>query len=210
MVGSIALGFFTAVACAGVKEDLAEATRLLKTAQEESALAVLTRALDRPGLAPGERAEAYVLLGIARVNLRDEEGASLAFQRAAEADANAVLPPKIAPPRARELFEAAKENVKKQAAAKPPPPAPAPAPVIAPVPPSIVERPSRALRTVSYVTAAVAAATLGVGIFFGVQSRSQFGQISGADRNMMGLITGINERDAAPIYAQGAQNAIIA
>ena len=120
---------------AGVKEDLAEATRLLKSAQEEAAVQVLTRALDRGGLQGSQRSQLYLLLGIARVNLRDEEGAALAFTHGVEADANAKLPPKIAPPRARELFEAAKAEVARKAAL---PPVPEPKPEPAPEPPPAV------------------------------------------------------------------------
>jgi hypothetical protein len=146
---------------AGVKEDLAEATRLLKSAQEEAAVQVLTRALDRGGLQPSQRSQLYLLLGIARVNLRDEEGAALAFTHGAEADADAKLPPKIAPPRARELFEAAKAEVARKASL---PPVPEPKAEPAPPPPQAVVAPA----PVSPPPAVETAPKTGVGRWVGI------------------------------------------
>ncbi len=157
---------------AGVKEDLAQATQLLKSAQEEAAVQLLTRALDRSGLSKPERAELYVLLGIARFNLRDEEGASLAFQRGIEANAAATLPPRLAPPRARELFESAKIDVGRRAALPPvPEPRPDPQPVVvaaASAPAAAVARaePRTAVgRWVGVAIAAVGAVAGGTGGF---------------------------------------------
>ena len=91
-----------ASAFASAGEELAEAARLIKAAQDEQAVVVLTRALDRGEV--GERAQLYVLLGVARFNLRDEEGARLAFGKAIDADAQVSLP-RLASPRVRTVFD---------------------------------------------------------------------------------------------------------
>jgi hypothetical protein len=158
----------TAWLLCGVNEDLAEATRLLKAAQEEAAVQVLTRSLDRPALPSPDRARLYVLLGIARVNLRDEEGALLAFQRGVEASSTVELPPRIAPPRARELFEQAKAEVARRRAL-PPVPEPRPerrdelAPPVTVAPAAAVEQQKPASSTTRWVGLALGLVGVGAG-----------------------------------------------
>jgi len=111
------------LAHAGAKQDAVEGARLLKELQEEQAIAVLTRALDRGEATKTEEAELALLLGLARFNLRDEEGARLAFKRGAIADASAELP-KLASPKARALFVEVRsaledEQARARAAAQP-------------------------------------------------------------------------------------------
>jgi hypothetical protein len=174
------LRVLAAVILSGVADDLAEATRLLKAAQEEAAVQVLTRSLDRSGLASSERASLYVLLGIARVNLRDEEGGSLAFQRALEADPTVTLPPKIAAPRARELFDSAKVEVShRKALPKVPEPKPEPAaPALTAAPPQVQQaKPAdHAGRWIGVALAVAGMASGGTGAYFMVSGTSLRGQ----------------------------------
>src|SRR5262245_34223949 len=92
-------------------DDVTEATRLLRATRDEAALQLITRALDREDVAAGTRAELYVLLGIARYNLRDEEGTRLAFKRAVQADLEVL--PKLVPPKARAIFEQMRSQVER-------------------------------------------------------------------------------------------------
>jgi len=108
-------------AATSTAEELVEATRLLREVREEQAVLVLTRALDRGTASDAERAQLSVLLGIARLNLHDEEGARLAFRRALEAQPTVSLP-RLAPPKSRALFEAERRDREER------PPAPRPAP----------------------------------------------------------------------------------
>src|SRR5881394_732370 len=93
----------SAPALAGPREDIVEARRLLGEVNEEKAIQVLSRALDRGDADSKQKGEIYVLLGIARFNLRDEEGADLAFSRAVENDPEAALPQHTSP-KARAVF----------------------------------------------------------------------------------------------------------
>jgi hypothetical protein len=156
------------VLSASAKDDLVEATRLLKAVQDEQALAVITRALDRGDATPQQTAELCVLLGIARFNLSDLEGARLAFRRALKANGMVALPPRVAP-KVRALFD----QVKSEPIAPEPPPAPpqplaqaqasAPSEVVKPAP-----EPASGLGTRRIAGIAVAGAGLVAGVIGGV------------------------------------------
>jgi hypothetical protein len=140
MVGLLLPLCLAASAGAGTGDDVADATKLLRSSRDEAALQLITRALDRDTVAAPQRAELYVLLGIARFNLRDEEGAKLAFKRAVEANLEVV--PKLVPPRARGLFEQMRAQVERTRNEAPPPaPTPEPVAAAAPAAPCPVERP---------------------------------------------------------------------
>jgi len=113
-------------ASAGTPEDLVEGARLLKELREEEAIAVLTRVLDRGDGTSEQIAEAWVLLGLSRFNLRDDEGAGLAFRRALTAFSPVALP-RNANPKARVLFDemrvlVEREREEERRAARQPPP----------------------------------------------------------------------------------------
>jgi hypothetical protein len=128
-----------AVARAGTAEDIAEARLFLKSAQDEQAVIVLSRAVDRGDASRPQKIEIFLLLGMARFNVQDEEGARLAFKRALETDADAQLP-KLAPPKTRKLFDEVRAALEKERlaapvvaparAAPPPPPKPEETPVV--------------------------------------------------------------------------------
>jgi hypothetical protein len=156
------------VLSASAKDDLAEATRLLKAVQDEQALAVITRALDRGDATPQQTAELCVLLGIARFNLSDLEGSRLAFRRALKANGMVTLPPRAAP-KVRALFD----EVKAEPVAPEPPPAPPqpPTPTPAPGPVEVVKpapEPASSLGTRRIAGIAVAGAGLVAGVVGGV------------------------------------------
>jgi len=160
----VTLVLLSATAQAGAKQDAAEGARLLKELQEEQAIAVLTRALDRGDATKAEEAELALLLGLARFNLRDEEGARLAFKRGLVADGSAELP-KLASPRARALFVQVKaavddERAKARAAAAQSVAAP-PAAVEVTQPPSSGGPSARQVSGVVLAVAGVAAAAVG-------------------------------------------------
>lgn len=112
---------------ARAERDLAEASRLVKSLREEQAIGLLTKTIDRGIDSPALKAQVYVLLGVARFNLRDEEGARLSFRRAFAADPTVALP-KSAPPKTRALFEDERARSPEPAQSPPePPPAPKPA-----------------------------------------------------------------------------------
>ncbi len=99
-----AMAVVAVTAHAGTPEDIAEAERLLRIARDDKALQILYPALDRGDASGPQLAQLFVLLGVARFNLRDEEGARLAFRRALDADAAAVLP-RLVSPKTRALFD---------------------------------------------------------------------------------------------------------
>jgi hypothetical protein len=185
---------------AGLSEDLDEATRDLKKLDEEKAVQVLTRALDRGDATPNQQAEIYVLLAIARNNLRDEEGARLAFRRALEANTDVALP-KFAAPKTRQVFDEVKAKFEADRIQFAPPPAvsaPAPAAVdstkVSPAtslqkegvtPPT---HPSRVIAWVGLGCAIVGTATGGIGVEANVGARSLRAQAV-AESDAMGAYT---------------------
>jgi tetratricopeptide (TPR) repeat protein len=91
-------------AFAATPDDLAEARAHLRDSQEERAIVLLSRSLDRQDASPGLTRDIYLLLAHARFNLGDEEGARLAVRRAGAVDPHAILAP-IASPKFLALFE---------------------------------------------------------------------------------------------------------
>ncbi len=133
-IAFIALAAWPALARAGAASDIAEGTRLLRKVREEQAIHILTRALDRGDATLPQRAQIYVLLGVARFGLRDEEGARLAFRRALEAKGDVPFP-RFGHPKARKLFEAARVE---PAATPPRPDPPLLTPEVPPPPPPAI------------------------------------------------------------------------
>jgi hypothetical protein len=88
-------------------KDESRATALWRNMREEDALGLLTEALERDH-EPEVKARLYVLLGLAKLNLRDNAGARTAFMNGLAADEKVDLPKGLASPRAREVFEALK------------------------------------------------------------------------------------------------------
>jgi hypothetical protein len=89
---------------AGTPDDIRDAYERIRKVDEEGAIRLLTRALDRGDATPSQKGEIYALLGLARFNLLDQEGARLAFEKAFDAYPPVALPPG-APPKARVLFD---------------------------------------------------------------------------------------------------------
>lgn len=104
-----------APARAGTGEEIDQARDLLRELREEEVIRLLTRTLDRGDATAAQLAEIYVLLGLARHGLLDEEGARLAFRRSLRADGAATLP-KHASPKARTLFEEVRVALVKESA----------------------------------------------------------------------------------------------
>lgn len=100
---------------AGTVEDIQEAIRLIRAAQDEEAIQVVTRALDRDGVTRLQHVELYQLLGIARMNLLDKDGARLAFLHALRDAPRAELP-LMAPPKTQELFQKVRRELQKNPA----------------------------------------------------------------------------------------------
>ena len=107
-----------ASAWAGPAEDLVEARRLIKNVQDEEAIVVLSRAIDRGDTSPAQRAEIYL------------------WMRALESVPDLTCP-KLAPPKTRELFEQVSKALR-EAAAKPAPPLSLPPPKVEPEPANTV------------------------------------------------------------------------
>lgn len=89
-----------------------------------------------------------------------------------------------------------------------------PTPVAAAEPAAKVEkvptRSSSPLRGVSYAVVGVGVVAAGVGAYFGVQSSAAFAQVRRAPTDSVGRITGLTERRAYQLDAQGKQQAMIA
>jgi hypothetical protein len=111
-----------ALLAATARDDLAEATRLLQQSRDEAAIQVASRALDRDDVAASQRAELYLVLGTARFDLRDDEGARLAFRRALQADFEVA--PRPMPPKARALFDRTRAEVADERTRQVPEPSP--------------------------------------------------------------------------------------
>ena len=92
---------------AGAKEDLAEATRLLDNVQEEKAIPLLLKAIERKDASPSQLAEMWALIAVAKFNLRDEAGSRAAFRRALDADSSVSIS-KLLPPKGWSVFEQAR------------------------------------------------------------------------------------------------------
>jgi hypothetical protein len=117
-----------AAVLAGAGADLTEAAKLLQSSQDEAALQLASRALDRDDVSAAQRAQLYVIVGVARFNLHDSEGAGFAFKRAFEADP--AVSPKPVPPKARHLFDQARGEAR-PARVEAPQAEPAPSMVVA-------------------------------------------------------------------------------
>lgn len=88
----------------------------------------------RPGLAPTDKAQALVWLGLVYAELRDDARAALSFEDAITADPLIVLP-RDASPKTKALLEDARARVRLRAQASPAPaPTPTPTPTPAPTP----------------------------------------------------------------------------
>jgi hypothetical protein len=92
----------------------------------------------------------------------------------------------------------------------PPAPAPSSAPAAVTQVEAVQPRPGSPVRGLSYGVMGAALVVGGVGAYFGVQSAGAFGQIKNADKDTSGRITGITERRAHELDAQGKQQATIA
>ena len=66
------------------------------------------------------------------------------------------------------------------------------------------------MRPVGYVLMGVGVVALGVGTFFGVQSASARGRVTGAVQNPQGLVTGLTQRQAFELDKQASSQALIA
>jgi len=116
---STLLAVLTAVpasAQAGPKEDLAEATRLLDNVEEEKAVPLLLKAIERKDATPTQLAEMWALVAVAKFNLRDEAGAKVAFRRALDADSSVSIS-KLLPPKGWAVFEQARVERERDLAA---------------------------------------------------------------------------------------------
>jgi hypothetical protein len=65
-------------------------------------------------------------------------------------------------------------------------------------------------RTLAYVGLGGAAVSLGTGVFFGIQSLSAQGKLDGAERDALGRITGMTQRDALVLHESARNSALAA
>lgn len=102
----------------------------------DKAAPLLQAVAARPGLAPSDKAQALVWLGLVYAELRDDARASLAFEDAITADPLIVLP-RDASPKTKALLEDARARVRLRAHSATPIPVtpPPPPPPVDPVPP---------------------------------------------------------------------------
>ncbi|MCC7108709.1 MAG: hypothetical protein IT382_05440, partial [Deltaproteobacteria bacterium] len=110
----------------------------------DKAAPLLQAVAARPGLAPVDRAQSLVWLGLVYAELRDEARAALAFEDAITADPLIVLP-RDASPKTKALLEDARARVRLRAQANPTPaptPTPAPPPTAAPPEPTPASPPA--------------------------------------------------------------------
>lgn len=114
-----------------------EFTKALQHAEAfeyDKAAPLLQAIAARPGLAPVDRAQSLVWLGLVYAELRDEARAALAFEDAISADPLIVLP-RDASPKTKALLEDARARVRLRSQASPTPtPTPTPTPAPAPAP----------------------------------------------------------------------------
>src|SRR5258706_10102953 len=101
MVGASVLLLALVSCLAASDRDESRAAALLRNNREEDAAALLGSALEDES-EPQRKARLYVLLGIARLNLRDSKAARAAFTSSFESDPGVELPQALASPRARE------------------------------------------------------------------------------------------------------------
>ena len=92
---------------AGAREDLAEATKMLENVEEEKAIPLLLKAIERGDATATQRAEMWALVAVARFNLRDELGSRQAFRKALDADSSVSIS-KLLPPKGWSVFEQAR------------------------------------------------------------------------------------------------------
>ncbi len=108
-----------ALAAASLQGDPAftEGQQLYQALSFEEAVPKFAEVAARPDLAPGDRAEAYVWLGLAHAGLAHMREAHDAFKKALQADPAVKLPGTISP-RVAEEFHSAQAEVQKESVAK--------------------------------------------------------------------------------------------
>lgn len=146
-----------------------EGQRQIEEFEFEKASTLFEAIAARPGLDPGDRAQALVWLGIAFAEMRDEARASLAFEEAVTGDPLIVLP-RDTSPKIKILLDEARGRVRVRPKPKTDTTAPPPTTTTSTTPPAATTTPTAESETSLLFPAAVGAVAVGgaVGVVGGV------------------------------------------
>ncbi len=136
----------------------------------ETALPLLKALSADLEIPPGPRVEVLIELGIAQVNLGNNEAAKVAFARALEFDPGATLP-RLAPPKAQQLFESVRP-ARAATASVVAPTVTTPQVVAAPTPPMQLQQPQTVSRVpwAGIAVGGLSVATLVAGVALSLES----------------------------------------